>query len=86
MKPYLDDLERRLKLGHEEEAVEVCKGIVFGLYRAEHSGFDLLEYALDSPSELAGHAVEIWQRRRRNYTFPRNFVEKFTPDWEWLVR
>jgi len=40
----------------------------------------------DSPSELAGHAVEIWRRRRRNCTFPRNFVEKFTPDWEWLVR
>jgi hypothetical protein len=84
--PYFHDLERRIKLGHEEEASEVCKGIVVGLYRAEHSRFELIEYAEDSPSELAGRAVAIWRRRRRNWTFPRNFVEKFTPDWDWLVR
>jgi hypothetical protein len=38
------------------------------------------------PSELAGHAVDIWQRRRRNCALPRTFIEKFTPDWDWLVR
>jgi hypothetical protein len=84
--PYFHDLKRRVKLRHEDEALEVCKGIVLGLYRAEHRGFELLEYAEDSPSELAGHAVEIWRRRRRDWTFPRNFVEKYTPDWAWLVR
>lgn len=84
--PYLNGLERRVKLGHKDEAVEVCKGVVLGLYRAERSGFELLEYAEDGPSELAGHAVEIWRRRRRNYKFPRDFVEEFTPEWEWLVR
>lgn len=84
--PFLHDLERRVKLGHEDEAVEVCKGIVLGLYRAERGGFDLLEYAEDSPSELAGQAVEIWRRRRRHFGFSRNFVEKFTPRWEWLIR
>lgn len=84
--PYFHDLERRVKLGHEDEAVEVCKGIVFGLYRAEHTGFELLEYAEDSPSQLAGHAVDIWRRRRRTHTLPSTFVEKFTPDWAWLVR
>jgi hypothetical protein len=76
----------RVKLRHEDEALEVCKGIVLGLYRAEHRGFELLEYAEDSPSELASHAVEIWRRRRRHCTFPRNFVEKCTPNWAWLVR
>ena len=85
MTPYFHDLERRVKLRHEDEALEVCKGIVLGLYRAEHRGFELLEYAEDSPSELAGQAVEIWRRRRRGWTFPRNFVEKYTPNWEWLV-
>jgi hypothetical protein len=29
------DLERRVKLRHEDEATELCKGIVLGLYRAE---------------------------------------------------
>ena len=84
--PYFHDLERRVKLRHEDEACEICKGIVLGLYCAEHRGFELLEYAEDSPPELAGHAVEIWRRRRRDWTFPRNFVEKYTPNWAWLVR
>ena len=84
--PYFHDLARRVRLRHEDEALEVCKGIVLGLYRAEHRGFELLEYAEDSPSELAGQAVEIWRRRRRDSTFPRDFVEKYTPNWAWLVR
>jgi hypothetical protein len=37
--PYFHDLERRVKLRHEDEAIELCKGIVLGLYRAEHRGF-----------------------------------------------
>jgi hypothetical protein len=57
-----------------------------GLYRAERRSFELLEYAEDSPSELAGRAVEICRRRRREWKFPRNFVEEYTPNWAWLVR
>lgn len=82
--PYFHDLERRVKLRHEDEAIEVCKGIVLGLYRAEHCGFELLDYAEDSPSELAGRAVSIWRRRRRDCTLPITFLQKFTPDWDWL--
>ena len=84
--PFFQDLERRVKLRHEDEATELCKGIVLGLYRAEQRGFELLEYAEDCPSEVAGHAVDVWRRRRRNCTLPRSFIEKFTPDWDWLVR
>jgi repressor LexA len=83
--PYINDLERRVKLRHEDEALQVCSGIVAGLYRAEQRGFELYEYAEDAPSELAGHAVDIWRRRRRNCAFPRHFVETFTPDWDWLA-
>ena len=43
--PYFRDLERRVKLRHEDEATALCKGIVLGLYRAEQRGFELLEYA-----------------------------------------
>jgi hypothetical protein len=84
--PYFVDLERRVKLRHENEAAELCKGIVLGLYRAKHRGFELLEYAEDGPSELAGHAVDMWRRRRRNCKLSLAFVEKFTPEWDWLVR
>ena len=84
--PYFRDLERRMKLRHEDEATALCKGIVVGLYRAEQRRFELLEYAEDGPSELAGHAVAIWQGRRRNVSLPRTFIEKFTPEWDWLAR
>jgi hypothetical protein len=84
--PYFHDLERRVKLKHEDEAAALCKGIVLGLYRAEHRGFELLEYAEDAPSELAGQAVVIWQGRRRHCSLPPAFVEKFTPEWDWLLR
>lgn len=84
--PYLADLERRVQLGHEHEALEVCKGIVLGLYSAEQRGAELLAYAEDCPSETAGSAVELWRRRQRNRAFPRDFVEKFTPEWKRLVR
>jgi hypothetical protein len=63
----------------------VCSGIVTGLYRAEHTGFELHAYAEDAPSELASRAVHIWRRHRRHCPFPRHFVEKFTPDWNWLA-
>ena len=86
MKPYLHDLDRRMKLGHEDEAFEICKGIVLGLYRAERSGFDLLEYAEDCPSELAGRAVEIWRRRRRKFSFPRSSSKHSRPSGSgWLA-
>ena len=84
--PYFRDLERRVKLRHEDEATALCKGIVLGLYHAEQRGFELLEYAEDVPAELAGQAVAIWQRRRRNVSLPRTFIETFTPEWDWLAR
>jgi hypothetical protein len=34
--PYFQDLERRVKLKHEDEATALSKGIVLGLYRAAH--------------------------------------------------
>ena len=85
VEPYIRDLERRVKLRHQDEAFQVCSGIVAGLYRAEQSGFELYEYAEDAPSQLAGHAVDIWRRRRRNCAFPRQFVKTFTPEWDWLA-
>ena len=85
VKPYLHDLERRIKLGHENEALEISKGIVLGLYRAERDGAELFEYAVDCPSEFAGQAVELWRRRRRALTFPPEFAERSTPEWDWLL-
>jgi hypothetical protein len=85
--PYFDDLKRRMMLRRREEAAEICKGIVIGLYRAEQRGFELLEYAEDCPTELAAHAVDIvWRRRGRRERLPSSFIEKFVPEWDWLNR
>jgi hypothetical protein len=75
-------ISRRRYLRHEKEALELCEVIVLGLSRAWKRGFDLLEYAEDAPSNLADHAVTTWRRGRR---LPREFVEEFTPKWDWLA-
>ena len=75
-----------MKLRHEDEAIEICKGIVVGLYRAEQHGFDLLEYAEDCPSGLAGRAVDTVWRGRRGTGLPRSFIDKLVPKWDWLKR
>lgn len=31
--PYLSDMKRQMELGLEMEALEICKGVVLGLYR-----------------------------------------------------
>lgn len=41
--PYFNDLKRRMALRHLDEATEIAKGIVVGLYRAERHGFELLD-------------------------------------------
>jgi hypothetical protein len=59
--PFFDDLKRRLELGLEAEALEICKGLVLGCYRlSEHEGGDVLGWASDFPAEAAGNALEIW--------------------------
>lgn len=31
--PFLEDMQRQIELGLETEALEICKGVVLGLYR-----------------------------------------------------
>jgi len=60
-------------------------GIVAGLYRAAQHRFDLLEYAVDCPSDTASRAVLLWRRGRKTADLGRDFVEKHAPEWDWLV-
>jgi hypothetical protein len=63
----------------------VCQGIVVGLYRARHAS-EFLDHAEDCPVSIAMRAVEMWLRRNRDRIFRRAFVERFAPEWEWLIR
>jgi hypothetical protein len=98
--PYLEDMKRKLEPGLEPEALEICKGIVLGLYRFHQRGSELRDYAPEFPEEHAGWVVDIWRaggdedkaaRRAsplagKGPGLPKDFVDRFVPEWEWLAR
>ena len=94
--PFPEDLKRRLELGLAAEALEICKGIVLGLYRVRNErGDDVLQWAPEFPAEAAAQAVATWRRgakkktagkgRRRRRQFCPEFVNEFVPAWESLI-
>lgn len=61
MEPVPDDVKRHIELGLEAEALEICKGLVLGLYRlSEREGGEILGWAPDFPTEAAGNALASW--------------------------
>jgi hypothetical protein len=94
--PFIDDLKRQFELGLEVEALEMCKGIVLGLYRVRNEqGGDVLQWAPDFPAETAAQAVATWRDggdkktaekgRRERRIFPPDFVNEFVPEWKALI-
>ena len=87
----LDDLKRRVDLVMEEEALEMCKGLVLGLYRLDHDGGgELLQWAPEFTVETAAYALEIWRdgfRRgeSRQHAMLQDFVNQFVPDWKDMI-
>ena len=97
--PFLEDLKRHLGRGLEAEALEICKGIVLGLYRVHTRGGELLQYAPEFPEEHAAWVVDLWRAggdegkaaRRvqplagKGPLLPKDFVDQFVPEWTWLL-
>jgi len=94
--PFIDDLKRQFELGLDAQALEMCKGIVLGLYRVRNEqGGDVLQWAPDFPAETAAQAVATWhgaghkktagRGRRKQRVFPPDFVKAFVPDWQDLI-
>jgi hypothetical protein len=95
--PFLSDMKRQMELGLEGEALEICKGILLGLYRVhDMKRDDFLGWAEDFPTEAAADAVSIWagqqerqaakrssQRTRR--IFPQRFLTDYLPEWDDLI-
>ncbi len=93
IEPFRSDIKRHLDLGLEAEALEICKGVVLGLYRLREGRCgELLKLAPEFPVEAAAYAVEIWfaggddptsrsrgQRAKRVSSLPK-FLE-IAPDW-----
>jgi len=94
VEPFVSDLKRQIELGLEPEALEICKGIMLGLYRAEHGKEgELAQWAPDFPAEAAGNALQTWLTgdslgkvpRRKGLAFPQDFVERFVPEWRDMI-
>ena len=100
VEPFIEDLKRHIDLGLEADALEVCKGLILGLYRLEHGeNCTLMDWAPDFPSEAAGRALETWRDggaaaaakpsgakgRRKRSAFPQEFVEEFVPEWSAMI-
>ena len=90
--PFLRDLERRIQLGREPEALAICQGALLGLYRVEQAeGDDFLEcHAPDDLGEAAAFVVDTWKRGRgrgkprgpRDRDSMRAFLREALPEWE----
>jgi hypothetical protein len=98
VEPFLEDMRRHLGLGLDEEAFEICKGIVLGLYQCrDANGDEVLGWAEDFPAEAAGDAVSDWiggGKQRASGNRPgtnrlrllREFVDKHVPEWRWISK
>ena len=96
VEPYLEDMKRHLSLGLDDEAFEICKGIVLGLYQCrDESVDDFLTWASDFPKEAAGDTVANWVaagkqgssgklRGKDRALLLREFVDKHVPEWQWI--
>ena len=93
--PFLLDLKRQLELGLERGALEICKGVVLGLYRVRGTrGDEFLGWAEDFPAEAAADAVRVLAggnqkgvggTRRARPHFGEEFVEQHVPEWNDLI-
>jgi hypothetical protein len=93
--PFLSDLKRQMELGLEREALEICKGILLGLYRIRDTrGDEFLGWVEDFPAEAAADAVRVLAggkqkvaaaSRRARPHFDRAFVDKHVPEWGDLI-
>lgn len=83
--PYTQEVERLLALGLEGAARAQCEGVLLGLHviEVDHSSNELLQYAVDFPSEAAGSVLEVWSAALGG---PRRLDKGFVHDnlFEWV--
>lgn len=93
--PFLEDMKRRMGLGLEAETLEVCKGILLGLYSARDEKADtVVGWAPDFLEETAAGTSLTWcagrdkkeTARRERARLLHEFAKESTPEWEALIR
>jgi len=99
VEPFIADIERCISLGLEDAALQMCQGVVLGLYRAERGkGGELAQWAPDFFAEAAGGAINAWRTgsrtgttaggaaRRNRGRFPDEFSSRFLPEWRDMIQ
>ena len=96
VEPFVSEMKRYLELGLEEQARQVCQGILLGLYRAENAGGnEILDWAEDFPAESAGCALEDWMQAvgsvsasegRKGRRLSSAFAREHLPGWDWALK
>ena len=95
--PTLEKMKRLLDLGLDAEALEVCKGLLLGLYGfRDAKAHEVLGWAAEFPAETAADAAATWYAasrtrrktgRRESAQLLREFIRESTPEWaEFLER
>jgi hypothetical protein len=93
--PFLEDMKRRMDLGHEAETLEFCKGILLGLYSTRDEKADtVVGWAPDFLEETAADTTLAWcaggdtkgiaHRERMRLLY--EFAKESTPEWEALIQ
>ena len=97
IEPFVTQMTRHLEMGLETEALEVCQGILLGLYQVrDGAGNDILGEVSEFPDETAAYVVDLWTGKDKvkagggrktgpRRTIPREFVRQQVPEWEWIL-
>jgi len=98
VEPFLEDMKRQAEVRSAAAALEICKGVVLGLYALRHrrDGDTVLGWAPDYAVETAMRAVEMcatggggtWKLSRAGRSLaalPDAFVESCVPEWRAVI-
>lgn len=90
--PFVEDMKRYLELGLEDQAREICQGILLGLYRVRDGcENDVVGWSPDFPIEMAGQALEVWNKANKaggpgGRQLSVEFVAEHIPEWNWVIK
>lgn len=97
IEPFVDRIERCAAMGLHEAALEVCRGVLLGLYRAERCDqTEVAAWMPDGFSEFADAPIAALGRNRVRKAggggrapVPKGlaeFAHENLPEWKWLQR
>lgn len=96
IEPFIDRIASCAAMGFHDAALELCRGVLLGLYRAERcDASDIVAWMGGGLSVLAQAAIDALRpvRRRKDAVTPRplpeelaRFAKEHLPEWGWLQR